>query len=77
MAEWGELAAIVVTMGLVLFAAALVTPKGRVPLALRGINKILRRDRGAAPQGAPEKVALWRKLLATVLVLIAFLIAAA
>lgn len=75
MAERAELAAIVVTMGLVLVAAALVTPKGRVPLALRGINRILRRDQGATTP--TEKVALWRKLLAVVLVLLAFLLAAA
>lgn len=77
MAELGELASVVLVMGLVLVAAALCTPKGRIPLALRGINKILRRDGAAAPAQPPEKVPLWRKLAAFILVLVAFFLACA
>lgn len=78
MADWGELVSVVAVMALVLTAAALCTPKGRTPLALRGIQKILRRDGGASDSGKkPEKVPLWRKLVAFALVLLAFVLAAA
>lgn len=78
MADWGELASVVAVMALVLAAAALCTPRGRTPLALRGIQKLLRKDSGALPSGkAPEKVPLWRKLTAFALVLLAFVLAMA
>ena len=58
-------------------AAAVATPRGRMPLALRGIRKMLRKDAGirdtAKPEG--ESVAPWRKLLAFVLVLLAAVLA--
>jgi len=61
--------AVVVLLGV---AAAIATPKGRLPLALRGVRKILRKDSGvkdATSDGVP--VPGWRKSLAFVLVLIA------
>lgn len=58
-------------------AAAVATPRGRMPLALRGIWKMLRKDAGirdaAKPEG--ESVAPWRKLLAFVLILVAAAVA--
>ena len=58
-------------------AAAVATPRGRMPLALRGIRKMLRKDAcvrdTAKPEG--ESVAPWRKLLAFVLVLLAAVLA--
>ena len=43
-----EIVRIVVVIALVVFAAALATPKGRLPLALRGLMKIMRKDLGTA-----------------------------
>ena len=58
-------------------AAAVATPRGRMPLALCGIRKMLRKDAGvrdtAKPEGEP--VPTWRKLLAFVLVLLAAVLA--
>ena len=68
----------VAVIALLGFAAMLVTAKGRLPLALRGIRKILRKDAGR-PAEAPETTAAaipaWRRGLAFVLVLLAFLVA--
>lgn len=75
MAEWREFLLVVAVLGLVLAAAALCTPKGRAPLALRGIQKILRRDRGVKPGNKVEPVPVWRKWLAFLMVLVAFLLA--
>ena len=73
-----EIARIIFVIALLGGAAALATPKGRLPLALRGVCRILRKDRGetAAPaDSSAAKVPLWRRLLAFVLVLIAVLTA--
>ncbi len=73
-----EIARIIFVIALLGGAAALATPKGCLPLALRGVCRILRKDRGetAAPaDSSAAKVPLWRRLLAFVLVLIAVLTA--
>ena len=62
---------------LVVSAAVLSTPRGRLPLALRGIRKMLRKDRDL-PQAASDRgeaVSFSRKLVAFLLVLIAFALA--
>ncbi len=66
----------VVVIALLGLAAALATPKGRLPLALRGIRRTLRRDAGApaAEPSAARAVPLWKRLVAFALVLLAFLI---
>ena len=58
-------------------AAAVATPRGRMPLALRGIRKMLRKDAGVRDTAKPEgeSVPPWRKLLAFVLVLLAAVLA--
>ena len=59
---------------LVVFAAILATPPGRLPLAVRGLAKIFRRDRGidsTAETAAP----VWKRLLAFLLVLVAAAVA--
>ena len=60
-------------------AAALLTEKGRLPLALRGVRKILRRDAGRPERSAEETrgVPAWKRFLAFVLILLAFVIAVA
>ena len=44
-----QLARVVAVIGLLVAAALVVTPPGRLPLALRGLRKVMRRDAGAAP----------------------------
>ena len=73
-----ELARIVAVIALVCAAAAVATPKGRVPLALRGVLRILRKDRvlaDAARDGGPQPVSLGKRLLGAALVLLALLLA--
>ena len=55
-------------------AAAVATPRGRLPLALRGLEKIVREDRGGTavdPAARDETVSSGRKALAFLLVLAA------
>ena len=71
---------IVAVIALVCIAAALATPKGRLPLALRGLAKLLRQDAvpaAPAPPGADRPVPLVKRLLAFILVLLAILLAIA
>ena len=73
-----EIIRIVAVIALLCAAAAISTPKGRLPLALRGVMKVMRRDgtlpaRGAQPVG--EKVSPLKRLLALALVLAAVLLA--
>ena len=68
---------IVLVVALLGVAAAIATPKGRLPLALRGVKKMMRRDRGEtgadpADKGAP--VSGGRKFLAFLLVIIAIIV---
>ena len=71
----GDLIIVVLIIALLGAAAALATPPGRLPLALRGVYRIMRKDRGesaAPPDSGP--VPLWRRILAFLLVLIAALL---
>ena len=72
----GDLIIVVLIIALLGAAAALATPPGRIPLALRGVYRILKKDRGecaALPSSGPAP--LWRRILAFFLVLIAALLA--
>lgn len=76
-AAW-QIARLAGVLALVVAAAALATPPGRLPLALRGVYRVLRRDRGlpdAPPANAPAPV--WRRVLAFVFVLAAAALAVA
>ena len=55
-------------------AAYLLVDKSRLPLALRGLKKVLGTAAPAAPRDAPP-VPAWKRLLAFALILIAFLLA--
>ena len=70
-----ELIIVVLIIALLGAAAALATPPGRLPLALRGVYRILKKDRGecaAPPSAGPAP--LWRRILAFLLVFIAALL---
>ena len=60
-------------------AAALATVRGRLPLALRGLRKVMRRDAGVPREQEPPPPAVpaWRRVLAFLLVLLAFAFAVA
>ena len=70
-----DLFVVVLVVALLGAAAALATPPGRLPLALRGVCRMLRKDRGesaAPPDSGPAP--LWRRVLAFILVVIAALL---
>lgn len=70
-----QLLRVVLVIALVIWAAVLVTPKGRLPLALRGVLKILRRDRNLPPQNEIKPPSAAKRFCAFLLVLLALLIA--
>ena len=67
-----QIARLVAVVALLVAAALVATPKGRLPLALRGIMRTMRRD-GAIPCAAPceARVAASRKVRAFFLVVAA------
>ena len=75
-----QIVRICAVIALVSIAAALATPRGRLPLALRGLAKLLARDRGlpesaGAAGGRAQPVSGGRRALAFFLVLLATLLA--
>ncbi len=71
-----ELIRLVAVLVLIIFAAALATPKGRLPLALRGVLKILKRDGlKAADIQDVQPVSTARRFVAFLLVLVAIVLA--
>ena len=67
-----QLVRVIAVVSLLIVAAALATPKGKLPLALRGVYRIMRRDAGLN-EDAPGDVRtpVWKRLLAFALVLFA------
>ena len=59
---------IIAVIALLIVAACLATVKGRLPLALRGIYRILHKE---APQSEELQVPLARRIIAFILVLTA------
>ena len=75
-----QIARLVSILALLCIAAAIATPKGRLPLALRGLAKLLARDRGQARSTAVDgyrvqSVSAGKRALAFTLVILAILIA--
>ena len=64
-----QIARLVAVLALLCVAVAIATPKGRLPLALRGVAKLFRIS------GEEQTVPAWKRLLAFVLVLLAILLA--
>ena len=72
MADAVQIARIALVIALLAAAAVVATPKGRLPLALRGVLRVVRRDgalSGEAPKG--ERVSAVRKFVAFLLLLAA------
>ena len=65
---------IVAVVALLCVAAAIATPRGRLPLALRGLQRLLRRDRGLSSADDAAPVSAGRRLLAFFLVILAAVI---
>jgi hypothetical protein len=72
---WFEFIRVVVVIALLIVAACLATPPGRLPLALRGIKRILSRDRGVAEESAVTSASASRRFIAFVLVVVAVALA--
>ena len=75
-----QIARLVAVLALLCVAAAIATPKGRLPLALRGVAKMLARDRGQTQSTAVDgcrlqSVSAGKRTLAFLLVLLAILLA--
>ena len=80
-----QVARLVAVLALLGVAAAMATPKGRLPLALRGLAKMLRscdnveklrsRDSSQPLNLSTSQPPAWKRLLAFVLVLLAILLA--
>ena len=75
-----QIARLVAVVALLCAAAAIATPKGRLPLALRGVAKLLARDRGQTQSTAVEGCRLQlvsggKRVLAFVLVVLAVVLA--
>jgi len=70
-----ELVRVVAVIALVVVAAAVATPKGRSPLALRGVLAVLKRDGRGLSVGEAKPISPLKRLFAFVLVLLAALLA--
>ena len=75
-----QIARLVAVVALLCAAAAVATPKGRLPLALRGLAKLLAHDRGqaqptAADRSRPQAVSAGKRALAFTLVVLAIILA--
>ena len=64
---------IVLVIALLGVAAAIATPKGRLPLALRGLEKLM--GKRAETRAAGESVSIGKRFFALVLVIIAIIVA--
>ena len=75
-----QIARLVAVVALLCVAAAIATPKGRLPLALRGVAKLLARDRGQTQSTAVDgcrlqSVSAGKRTLAFLLVILAIVLA--
>ena len=70
--NWAALAKAAAVIAVLTIAAVLASPKGKLPIALKGLKKILRDETGNKEnESAPE---VWKRILAFVLTAIAVLL---
>ena len=73
------LARVIAVVGLLGFSAFLASPKGRLPLALRGVARLMRQDRGEAisrtPADSGTPASKTRRFFALVCMIIAIILA--
>ena len=67
-----KVVAVIVLLGA---ASAISTPKGRLPLALRGLFKTLGRELPSKLEPEISSVPLWKKIISLILVLAALTVA--
>ena len=71
-----QVARLVAVVALLVGAAILATPRGRLPLALRGVWRMMQKDRAANAAAPGEaRVGAWRRLLAFLMVAAAIALA--
>ena len=71
-----QVAKVAAVIALLCVAAAIATPPGRLPLALRGLHRIMRRDAGAAAgSDCAGRVSSVRRTVAFILVVLAAFLA--
>ena len=66
-----QIARIATVIALLCFASSLAAPPNRLPLALRGLRRILRKDMGVAGVVEEKKASPMRRAIAFLLVLAA------
>ena len=71
---WFEASRVFAVIAMLAVAACLATPAGKLPLALRGIRRIMRRDSGLEVEAAAEKVSKKRRFIAFSLVILAVIL---
>ena len=64
-----QIVRLVAVVALLCVAAAIATPRGRLPLALRGVAKLFR------IRSEERAVPVWKRLFAFILILLALLLA--
>ena len=70
-----QIAKVVAVIALLCAAAAIATPRGRIPLALRALHRVVRRDAGLAASDDGGGVPAARRLAAFALVVLAAVVA--
>lgn len=68
-----QIARMIIVIALLGVAAAIATPKGRLPLALRGLAKILKTNQSSIADIQPPT--LFKRVLALVIVVLAVVLA--
>lgn len=70
-----QLGRLIGVLALLIVAALLATPPGRLPLALRGVYRILRHDQGFSSECVVAPAPRWKRLAAFFFVLVAAVLA--
>lgn len=69
-----QIARVVAVIALLCISAALSTPPGRLPLALRGLRRVMRRDAGLPDKDAASAASPLRRCLSFLFLVLAILL---